>query len=65
MSSSSQTYRVCWFDGAAKTVSAELIEAASDEQAIAAVETAGYGTKCELWAGRRLVAQIDGERLQA
>ena len=52
-------YRVYSFDSARHILSGEWIEAASDEAAIALAEAAGFGTKCELWDGKRLVAELD------
>ena len=46
-------------------VSADWLEAASDEEAIAKAEAKGYGSQCEIWDGRRLVAELGGERRQA
>ena len=65
MSQPSKTYRVYWFDALLPKVDADSIEVASDAEAIALVEAGGYGSKCEIWDGRRLVAQLDGERRQA
>ena len=65
MSSPLQIYRVYSFDLARKSVDADFIKAIDDDAAIAAVEAEGSGNKCEIWLGRRLVAQIDGERRQA
>ena len=65
MSTPLQVYRVYSFDLARKSVDADFIKAADDDAAIAAVEADGFGSKCEIWLGRRLVAQIDGERRQA
>jgi hypothetical protein len=65
MSSPVKTYRVVCFDAALKIIVAEFIEAASDEEAIARREKAGFGSKCEVWDGHRLVAQLDAERRQA
>ena len=65
MSSPLKTYRVCCFDAARKILSADLIEAASDEDAIATAEAAGLGTHCEIWDGNRLVAQLRDERKEA
>jgi hypothetical protein len=59
------TYRVYCFDAARHVVSVEEIRAPSDAEAIAIAESAGFGTKCELWDGRRLVAQLEDQRLQA
>jgi len=63
MSAPAKTYRVYCFDLAHKQVTADLVEAASDEEAIAKAEAAGFGTKCEVWEGKRLVAQLEAERL--
>lgn len=64
MSPTIKTYRVYCYDGA-KVVTADWIEAASDEEVIAKVEAEGFGSKCEIWDGRRLVARLEGERRQA
>ena len=64
MSSALTTYRVYCFDGVHKVLTTDLIEAATDEEAIAMAEKAGYGSQCEIWEGRRLVAEL-GERKQA
>ena len=58
-------YRVYSFDFVRRRVEAEFINAASDEQAIDIVEAGEFGHKCEIWHGRRLVAQIEAERRQA
>jgi hypothetical protein len=60
-----RTYRVVCYDAANKLVTADLIEAASDEEAVAKAEAAGYGDKCEIWHGNRLVARLEAERQQA
>ena len=65
MSAPQKTYRLYSFDLARRAVSAEFINAATDEEAIAAAEAADFGHKCEIWEDRRLVAQLDGERRQA
>ena len=65
MSGPRKTYRLYSFDGVHKVLSAELIEAACDEDALAGAEAVAAGAKCELWDGRRLVAQIEAERRQA
>lgn len=54
-----KTYRVCCFDGVRKIVTADLIEAGSDEAAIAKAEAQGFGSKCEIWDGGRLVATLE------
>jgi hypothetical protein len=66
MSSSLKTYRVYCLDASREMVSADLIQAASDEDAIAQAEAAGFGAQCEIWENRRLVASLGGnERLSA
>ena len=65
MSSIPQVYRVYSFDLPRKAVEAEFIKAANDEEAIAIVEAGDFGSKCEIWHERRLVAQLAGERRQA
>ena len=62
MSSPAKTYRVICFDAAQHLVTSDFIEAASDEEAIAKAEAAGFGTKCEIWDGNRLVAELESER---
>lgn len=62
MSAPIKTYRVYCYDAAQVTVSVELIEARSDEEAIARAETAGFGSRCEIWDGDRLVAELNEER---
>jgi hypothetical protein len=65
MSATQKTYRVYCYDDANKVVTADFIEAASDEEAIAKAKTAGFGSKCEIWDERRLVAQLEDERRTA
>ena len=65
MPPSLKTYRVYCFDGARHIVSVDEIEAWSDTDAIALAQTADYGDKCELWDGRRLVAQLEAQRQTA
>jgi hypothetical protein len=60
-----KTYKVYCYDVARTVVTADFITAATDEEAIATVRAAGFGTKCEIWDGRRLVAQLEEQRLQA
>jgi hypothetical protein len=62
MSSSLKTYRVYCYDAAHQVLTADFIEAANDAEAIAQVEATGFGSKCEIWDGRRLVAQLEGAR---
>ena len=65
MSGPIKTYRVYCYDDAHKVVTADWIEAASDEEAIATAEAGGFGSKCEVWDGKRLVASLQGERRSA
>lgn len=65
MSSPNKTYRVYCFDAARRMVTADFIDAVSDEEAIAKAEAKGFGSKCEIWDGRRLVAELAEERKQA
>lgn len=58
MASCFQTYRVYCFDALHMVLTSDFIEAASDEEAIAAGEEAGYGSRCEIWQGRQLVAEL-------
>lgn len=60
-----KTYRIYCYDAVNQAVSADVIEAASDEEAIAAAQDAGLGTKCEIWEGDRLVAKLEDERSAA
>lgn len=62
MSSSLKTYRVYCFDGREMTLTGELIEAASDADAIAIAQQQDLGSMCEIWEGKRLVAKLEGER---
>lgn len=57
--SPTKTYRVYGFDGVHKALNHDLIEAACDDEAIARADALGFGTKCELWEGERLVAQLE------
>lgn len=65
MSAPQKTYRVYRYDGVHKAVSADLIEALTDDQAVTEAEAAGFGTKCEIWEGHRLVAALGGEHRAA
>lgn len=65
MSSPPKTYRVYCYDGDHKVVTADWLEAVTDEEAIAKAKAAGFGSKCEIWDGRRLVAELEDERRQA
>ena len=65
MSALHTCYRVYCYDAAHQAVTADWIEAASDEEAIAKAEAAGFGSKCEIWDGKRLVASLQDERRSA
>jgi hypothetical protein len=58
MASPKTTYRVCLYDGRLNSLSAELIEAASDEEAVTQARVAAAGARGEVWHGSRLVAQL-------
>lgn len=62
MSEPSKIYRVYSFDIERKAVSADFVKATSDEDAVAKTREAGFGSKCEIWDDKRLVAQLEGER---
>ena len=57
--SQDKTYRVYCYDGARKQLTNDLIEAATDDDAIAQANSMGFGTRCELWEGNRLVAELE------
>lgn len=65
MSGPITTYRVYSYDGLTMELSGELVEAESDSEAIEQAQARGFGSKCEIWHGNRLVAQLDDERRQA
>lgn len=65
MSQPRKSYRVYCFDAARHAVSVEEIEAADDADAIARTHAAQFGDKCEVWDGKRLVAQLEAERRTA
>jgi len=61
MSASPKHYRVYCYDAAHKIVTADWLDAIDDEAAIAAARELGFGTKCELWDGKRMVASLGEE----
>ena len=65
MSPPSVTYRIYCLDAARRIVSGDWLRAADDAEAIAKAEAMDFGTKCEIWDGNRLVAQLEQARLQA
>ena len=62
VSQASTVYRIYCFDGSNMTLTGDLIQAANDEDAIAKAEARGFGSKCEIWQGNRLIAELEGER---
>ena len=62
MSSPLKSYRVYSYDAAHHIVSADIIEATSDEEVVATAEAAGFGSRCEIWDQRRMVAQLSDQR---
>lgn len=65
ISSPLKTYRIYSYDAANKMVTADLIDAIDDAEALAKTNAAGFGSKCELWEGERLVANLGEQRRQA
>ena len=65
MSTPLKSYRVYCFDSARHVVSVDEIEAAGDEEAIDKARAQGFGDRCEIWDGKRMVAQLEAERRQA
>jgi len=60
------TYRVYCFDSHRRIVTADFIKAAGDREAIAKAQERGFGSMCEIWDGRRMVAELtEEERRQA
>ena len=62
MSATLKPYRVYCFDSARSIVTADFIQAADDQDAIAKARAKGFGTRCELWDGRRMVAELAQEQ---
>lgn len=58
-------YRVYWFDIERKTVSVDFLKAVSDDEAITKTRQAGFGAKCEIFEGKRLVARLENEARRA
>jgi len=65
MPSALKAYRIYCFDAARHIVASDFIRASSDEEAIVEATAAGFGSKCEIWDERRLVAQLDGKERAA
>ena len=62
---SSPTYRYYCLDSVGHLHHAEWFEAESDEKALSLIESMHPDGRCEIWQGKRLVAKISPERLQA
>ena len=62
MSHPLKTYRVYCYGASLGFLRVDEIEAASDAEAIAKAEAAGFDDKCEIWDGKRLVAQLEANR---
>jgi hypothetical protein len=52
-------YRLYCLNGDGDVVTSHWIEAASDDEAIQDVKKNHPDTRCEIWLGKRLVAEID------
>ena len=65
MSQDHPRYRVYTLDGVRRIVSADWIDANSDEEAIAIVQATCRGLQCEIWHGERFVAKVEATRLSA
>ncbi len=65
MSNPPQSYRIYCYDQTRKMVSGDWLQAASDEEAISKATAAGFGSRCEIWQGRRLVAKLSQEQQSA
>jgi hypothetical protein len=65
VSTTPRAYRFYCYDGARRDLTFDLIEASSDEVALAYALAACPGVKYELWDGHRLVAQMSEEHRAA
>ena len=62
MPAQTRTYRVYCYDGELMTLKGHALKARTDEEAIAEVRAGDFGSKCEIWEGKRLVATLEAER---
>jgi hypothetical protein len=62
MPSPLKTYRVYSYGRTHEVLTADLVEATNDDEAVAKAEAAGIGSKYEIWEDRRLVAQLYDQR---
>lgn len=65
MSSLPRIYRLYCYDLARKEVTADFVTAASDEEVIAKAKASCIASKCEVWEGKRLVAQLEIARARS
>jgi hypothetical protein len=61
----SENYRYYCLDGAGHLHEAAWFESQGDEDAIAQIKAKHPDSKCEIWQGQRLVAQLSPARLRA
>jgi hypothetical protein len=60
-----EPYRYYRLDQAGNLFSAQTVDADSDQDAIAQIEGKHPKERCEIWQGRRLVAELSPTLLQA
>lgn len=65
MSTSPRTYRIYSYDHRNKIVSADWLDATTDEAAIAEAHEKGFGNQCEVWEGHRIIAKLADQRREA
>lgn len=61
----SQDYRYYCLDSSGRLHDTTWFKAASDDGAVAQVETKHPNDNCEIWQGRRLVGKVAARRLSA
>ncbi len=61
MSALAKTYRVYRFDIERRQVSADFVNALNDDEVIGKAKSEGFGSKYEIWDGKRLVARFASE----
>lgn len=60
MSAPQREYRIYAYDGARRIVTSDWIKASSDEEAVAQARSLP-ATRCELWKGDQLIAELGVE----
>jgi hypothetical protein len=60
-----ENYRYYCLDGAGRLHDAAWFHAENDADAIAQISARHPDAKCEIWQGKRLVASLSAQRLQA